>query len=144
MLSKIESLCPLAGRIILGIYFFVFGALPKIFDFDGMSDYMASHNMIMIPLFLVLTIVVQFAGGISLIVGYQTKVSAFLLAGLTLVISAVMHNFWALEAVTPEQILIVGHETQNFVKNMGIMAGLLAISGLGAGAFSIDNARKSS
>lgn len=139
MLTKIESLCPLAGRIILGLYFLLPGALLKIVNFNGTADYMASHNMIMIPFFLVLTIIVQLAGGLGVMFGYHTKLAAFLLAGLTLVISLVMHNFW-----TFEEGIVRSHEMQNFVKNMGIMAGLLAISGLGAGAFSIDNARKSS
>ncbi len=134
MFAKIESLCPLAGRIILGLYFVLPGALAKIFNPQGTSDYMASHGMMMIPLLLGLTILVQLAGGLALIAGYKTQIAAFLLAGLTLVISLVMHDFWTLE-----EGLVRGHETQNFVKNMGIMAGLLAIAGLGAGPFSLDN-----
>ncbi|MGM0632113.1 MAG: hypothetical protein ACQETO_02965 [Pseudomonadota bacterium] len=49
-----------------------------------------------------------------------------------------MHDFW-----TMEEGLQRSHETQNFVKNMGIMAGLLALAGAGAGALSLDNRRKS-
>lgn len=138
MIKQIEALCPLAGRIVLGIYFLVFGAIPKIVNFQGTSDYMASHDMILIPLFLALTIIVQLAGGLSLVVGYKTQISAFLLAGLTLVISLVMHNFWAFD-----EGVVRGHETQNFVKNMGIMGGLLAMAGLGAGPFSLDNKQAS-
>ena len=102
MFAKIESLCPLAGRVILGLYFLLPGAVLKIVN-------------------------------AALIVGYKTQIAAFLLAGLTLVINLVMHNFWA-----PDE----AHETQNFVKNLGIMAGLLAIAGLGAGPFSLDNRKK--
>ena len=47
-----------------------------------------------------------------------------------------MHNFWDL----PEGSDVV-HETQNFFKNMAIMAGLLVLSARGAGEFSIDNWR---
>lgn len=137
MFARIESLCPLAGRIILGLYFLLPGALLKIINPQGTADYMASHGMVMVPLFLGLTILVQLAGGAALLVGYKTQIAAFLLAGLTLVISLVMHNFWALE-----EGLVRSHETQNFVKNMGIMAGLLAIAGLGAGPFSFDNRNK--
>jgi len=138
MIKQIEALCPLAGRIILGIYFLIFGAIPKISNFQGTSEYMASHDMVLIPLFLALTIIVQLLGGLSLVAGYKTQIFAFLLAGLTLVISLVMHNFWAFE-----EGIVRGHETQNFVKNMGIMAGLLAIAGLGAGPFSLDNKKAS-
>jgi putative oxidoreductase len=137
MFAKIESLCPLAGRIILGLYFVLPGAIAKISNPQGTSEYMASHGMVMIPFLLGLTILIQFAGGAALIAGYKTQIAAFLLAGLTLVISLVMHDFWTLE-----DGLVRGHETQNFVKNMGIMAGLLAIAGLGAGPFSLDNRSK--
>lgn len=138
MIERISSLCPLGGRIILGLYFLLPGALMKILNFQGTADYMASHNMIMIPFFLALTIAVQLFGGLGVMLGYQTKISAFLLAGLTLVISLVMHNFWSLD-----EGIVRAHETQNFVKNMGIMAGLLAIAGLGAGPFSFDNHKAS-
>ena len=70
-----------------------------------------------------------------MVVGYQTKLVAFVLAGLTLVISLVMHDFWTL----PAGELQTGHETQNFVKNMAIMAGLLVVAGLGGGLWSLDN-----
>lgn len=137
MFARIESLCPLAGRIILGLYFLLPGALLKIINPQGTADYMASHGMVLIPLFLGLTILIQLAGGAAILVGYKTQIAAFLLAGLTLMISLVMHNFWTLD-----DGLVRSHETQNFVKNMGIMAGLLAIAGLGAGPFSLDNRKR--
>jgi putative oxidoreductase len=99
MLNRIESLCPLAGRIILGLYFILPGAILKITDMQGTSEYMASKGMVMIPVFLGLTILLQLGGGLAVLVGYQTKIAAFLLAGLTLVISIVMHDFWDEEAV---------------------------------------------
>lgn len=137
MLNRIESLCPLAGRIILGLYFILPGAILKITDMQGTSEYMASKGMVMIPVFLGLTILLQLGGGLAVLVGYQTKIAAFLLAGLPLVISIVMHDFWDVTEAVQR-----GHETQNFVKNMGIMAGLLAMAGLGAGPFSLDNRKK--
>ena len=72
-----------------------------------------------------------------MVAGYQTRIIAFLLAGLTLVISIVMHDFWTL----PAGELQTAHETQNFVKNMAIMAGLLAVAGLGGGRWSMDARR---
>jgi putative oxidoreductase len=137
MLARIESLCPLAGRIILGLYFLLPGAVLKLADLQGTSEYMASKGMVLVPLFLWLTIALQAGGGLALLTGWQTKIAAFLLAGLTLVISIVMHDFWDVTEAVQR-----GHETQNFVKNMGIMAGLLAIAGLGAGPFSLDNRRR--
>lgn len=134
MPNNLQLLCATAGRALLGIYFILPG-LTKVFDFQGNSDYMAEHGMSFIPFFLGLTIIIQLAGGAAMVVGYQTKLVAFVLAGLTLVISLVMHDFWTL----PADELQTAHETQNFVKNMAIIAGLLAVAGLGAGAWSLDN-----
>jgi putative oxidoreductase len=133
MINRVEALCPLAGRVILGLYFIVPGGLMKIFNYQGTADYMAEHGMFMIPFFLVLTIIIQLGAGAALIAGYKAQIAAFLLAGLTLVISLVMHDFWDVA-----DALQRGHETQNFVKNLGIIAGLLVLSGLGAGRFSVD------
>ncbi len=133
MIDRVEALCPLAGRVILGLYFIVPGGLMKIVNYQGTADYMAAHGMFIIPFFLVLTIIIQLGAGAALIAGYKAQIAAFLLAGLTLVISLVMHDFWDVA-----DALQRGHETQNFVKNLGIIAGLLVLSGLGAGRFSVD------
>ncbi len=128
MQKTFELLCVTSGRVILGLYFLLPGALLKIFNMEGTAQAMAEKGMFAITFFLILTIIIQLIGGINMIVGYQTRITAFLLAGLTLVISLVMHNFWE-----------VSSETQNFVKNLGIMAGLLVAAGFGGGAWSIDH-----
>ena len=137
MLAKSEHLLAASGRVLLGLYFFLAGGLNKVFNFQLTADYMASHDMIMITFLLTLTMLIQLIAGATLIIGYQTKISAFLLAGLTLVISLVVHDFWTM----PAGELQTGHETQNFVKNMGIMAGLLVCAGLGGGQWSLDSKR---
>jgi putative oxidoreductase len=122
----------LIGRALLGLYFMGPG-LMKAFQFEETSAYMAAHGMLYIPYFLILTIILQVGGGLALVVGYRTRIIAFVLAGLVIVINVIMHNFWTY----PEGIE-GAHEAQNFVKNLGIMAGLLAVSGLGPGRFSLD------
>lgn len=128
MLKNFDLLCSTSGRVILGLYFIGPGALLKITNMQGTSDYMAENGMVFISFFLILTIVIQLFGGIAMVVGYKVKPVAFVLAGLTLVISVVLHDFWNV----PDQ-------TQNFIKNMGIMAGLLVSAGLGAGGWSLDS-----
>jgi|TARA_B110000091_G_scaffold8899_1_gene8629 putative oxidoreductase len=128
MLKNFELLCSTSGRVTLGLYFFGPGALIKIANMDGTSAYMAEQGMIFIYFFLILTILIQLFAGIAMVVGYQVKLVAFVLAGLTLVINVVLHDFWNV----PDQ-------TQNFVKNMGIFAGLLVLAGLGGGGWSLDS-----
>ncbi len=137
MQPTFDNLLVTTGRVLLGLYFILPG-LNKVFAFDGNAAYMAEHGMIFIPFFLVLTIIIQLGGGVAMIVGYRTQLVAFLLAGLTLVISLVMHDFWTM----PSGELQTGHETQNFVKNMAIMAGLMVAAGLGAGPWSLDHRLK--
>ncbi len=119
----------------LGTYFLLAGGVNKIFNYQTHADYMAEHGMVLIPFFLILTLLIQFIGDGALIAGWQTKICAFILAGLTLVISLVLHDFWTM----PAGELQTAHETQNFVKNMGIMAGLLVLAGLGSGPWSLDS-----
>ena len=114
----------LIGRGLLGLYFIVPG-ITKITGFSGMSEYMASHGVPFVPVLLVLTIILQIGCGASLVVGWRTQLMAFVLAGLTLVISLFMHDFWGME-----EGLQRAHEMQNFVKNMAIMAGLLYVAGV--------------
>ena len=111
------------GRVLLGLYFLLPGIM-KITGFDGTAAYMASKGMVAIPFFLVLTIILQVGGAICLFIGYRVSLTAFLLAGLTLVISIVMHDFWNLEEGLQQQ-----HEMQNFIKNMAVMAGLMVVAG---------------
>jgi putative oxidoreductase len=123
-----QNLFTLAGRLLLAAYFFLPGVM-KLADFEGTSGYMAAHGMVLIPAFLVLTIVIQIGGAMCLVVGYRVKLTAFLLAGLVLVISCVMHDFWNITDALQQQ-----HETQNFMKNMAIMAGLMVMAGGNAAA----------
>jgi putative oxidoreductase len=128
----IESGCLIFGRLLMGSYFII-PAVNKINNFSGTSTYMEQYNVPMISVLLVVTILVQILAGSAIIVGLKGKVAVFLLAGLTLVISIFMHDFWGME-----EGLARSHELQNVFKNMGGMAGLLMIIGLGTGKFSLD------
>jgi putative oxidoreductase len=95
---------------------------------------MIEHGVPLAAVLLPITIVLQIGGGAALIVGWQTRAMALMLAGMTLVINLFMHDFWNVY-----EGLSQGHETQNFVKNLAIMAGLLALAGgLGTQVLSLD------
>ena len=121
--QPVERLLLLLGRGLLGLYFILPG-ITKVTGFTETSDYMAAHGVPMVPVLLVLTIFIQIGGGLALMFGFKARLVAFVLAGLTLVISVFMHNFW----VMPEG-MERDHELQNFVKNLAIMAGLMYVAG---------------
>ena len=95
---------------------------------------MEVHGVPAVAALLPITIVLQLGGGAALIAGWQIRATALMLAGMTLVINVFMHDFWNVYEGLSQQ-----HETQNFVKNLAIMAGLLALAaGPASGRWSLD------
>ena len=110
------------GRALLGIYFLLPG-ISKIPTYGGTTEYMLLHNIPLASVLLPITIVLQVGLGVMLIIGFRIKESALILAALTILINIGMHDFWNDYPNTD-----AGHETQNFVKNLAIFAGLLVLS----------------
>ena len=110
------------GRALLGLYFLLPG-ISKIPTYAGTTEYMLLHNIPLASILLPITIVLQVVLGAMLIIGYRIKESALILAALTIFINIGMHDFWNEYPNTD-----AGHETQNFVKNLAIFAGLLLLS----------------
>ena len=121
-LKKFDGLFFVAGRSLLGLYFIGPG-LSKVFDFTSTLALMRMKGVPFSSVLLPLTIVIQLLGGIFLILGRNLRLTAFILFGLTIVINIYIHNFWTLNG-DPS----LGHEIQNFVKNLAIAAGLLVLA----------------
>ena len=109
------------GRMLLGLYFLLPG-ISKIPTYAATTEYMLLHNIPLASILLPITIVLQIGLGVMLIIGYRIKESALILAALTIFINIGMHDFWNEYPNTD-----AGHETQNFVKNLAIFAGLLVL-----------------
>ena len=133
-MTYLKDINLLIGRIIIGIYFLIFGSIPKMFKYDYMYNYMSEHDVPFVHITLILTIIIQFICSIGIIIGWHSKISAFILALLTLIINYYMHDFWDMAAGLEQQ-----HEMQNFVKNIGIFAGLLILSATQPGKYSLKS-----
>ena len=115
------------GRSLLGLYFLLPGA-AKFLDWDRHVTLMDTHQMPLIPVLLATAGVLQIIGGICLLVNRQVLIAALGLAAMVLLINVNLHDFWNLyEGVNPER------EAQNFVKNLGIFAGLLVLATVNMG-----------
>lgn len=121
-LQKIDSSSFLIGRVILGLYFFVFG-FGKVFTYQDVESLMFLKEVPLVALTLPLTIVIQTIFGLLIIFGKYLRLSGLVLFILTLLINYYIHNFWDL-AGDPSQ----AHEMQNFIKNTAIAGGLLILS----------------
>lgn len=75
----------------------------------------------------------ELIGGILLFVGILSRVTAFGLFVFVIVASVLGHAFWSFADAGPQFL-----QAQQFLKNMGIAAGLLMIVGMGGGAVGID------
>ena len=117
-----EKISITLGRVLLGLYF-LYPGITKIPRYDFMVEYMTLHNIPFVNILLPITIALQIVLGSMLITGYRIKEPAIILATLTIFINIGMHDFWNEYPNTD-----TGHEMQNFVKNLAIFAGLLALS----------------
>lgn len=117
----------LAGRILLALIFVISGA-GKIADPAGTAGYMQAMGVPAILLWP--TVALELLGGLAIIVGFQTRLVAYLLAGFTLVAAAVFHTNFA------DQM-----QTIMFLKNVSIAGGLLLLASSGATYLSIDSKR---
>jgi putative oxidoreductase len=123
MLARYDNVYAGLGRILLGLYFVVPG-ISKIVGYAGTLALMQTKGVPLAELLLPVTIVMQVGLGALLMFNQQVRISALLLFGLTIIINLYIHNFWDL-AGDPGQ----AHETQNFMKNLAIAAGLLVLAG---------------
>ena len=123
MTEKISAkyLYPL-GRFLLGLYFLLPG-LAKVFFFQENLDVVITREVPLPAISLIIVGVAQIFFGIMLMVGKFVHIGSIVLALVTVLINLYIHDFWNM-ADNPDQ----AHETQNFVKNLGILAGLLVLS----------------
>ena len=95
---------------------------------------MQSHKLPaqLIPPMLAIALLIEAAGVLCLVVGWQARAAAFVMFIYLGVVSVLLHNFWAAQGMTAG-----GMQTQ-FLKNLGIMGGLLMISAHGPGRWSVS------
>ena len=116
------------GRVLLALYFLLPGIM-KFVSWDMHIQLMEKHNMPFVPVLLALAGIFQIIAALMLIANRFTGIVALLLAGLVLVINISLHDFWNFSGLDG------AHEMQNFIKNLGIFAGLLVLSGHSLPAF---------
>jgi len=129
-----QGLLPFAARLLISAIF-VQGALGKITGWSGQAEYMASHGMRFIPPLLAAALVIEVLGTVALLTGYQARAAAFAMFLYLGIVSAMLHNFWALSGMS------AGANQTAFMKNLGIMGGLLLISAFGPGRWAIGARR---
>ncbi|MDF1722654.1 MAG: DoxX family protein [Minwuia sp.] len=127
-MSALYPIAELVGRILLSIMF-VLAGLNKLGNMEGTAGYMSSAG---VPGELVIPVIITELGfGLLLLVGFMTRLMAFLLGGFTVFAALLFH-------------LDFGDQMQTilFMKNLAIAGGLGIIFANGAGPLSIDGLRR--
>lgn len=118
---------PLFGRVFLSLIF-IHGAIGNITDFAGTQEGMAEMGLPFPSLLLIGNIVFQLVGAVSLILGLKVQWGAVILIIFLVPTTIVFHDFWN----DPDEKIA-------FLKNVGLIGGLLLLINTGAGAVSIDS-----
>jgi putative oxidoreductase len=130
-MHSLYQLAFLLGRICLGLVFILAGS-DKFAHPEATAAYMTAKGMTMVPFFMYGAALVELIGGLSLILGFKARWGATLLTLFLIAVSVIIHNFWN------EEGSAAAIDKINFMKNVGIIGGLLYVIGCGAGSLSID------
>ena len=124
-MNKLDKIALIAGRILLGLYF-VLPGIAKFVDWQSHIDLMQHHNVPFAAPLLLLASIANLLLGFMLLTSRFVREAAYGCVLYILVINFNLHDFWNFSGMEG------AHETQNFVKNLGIMAGCLVLAGFAA------------
>ncbi len=123
-MSTNQTFVPLIARVMMGVLF-VMAGIGKLADVPGFSAFMATGG---IPAFLGWPVVLfEIGAGLALIAGLFTRPVALALAAFTL-LAGVLYHF-----VPADQM-----QMTQFLKNVALTGGYLAVAAMGAGQWSLD------
>jgi putative oxidoreductase len=119
-----QNLTDLIGRILIAAIFLNSG-VHKIAAYAATQAYMESMGVpgALLPLVIALEVL----GSIAVILGYQTRLSAFLLAGFSVLAALLFHR----QPGDPMQSIL-------FMKNLALAGGFLLLVARGPGEWSLD------
>ncbi|MDN2579495.1 DoxX family protein [Aquibium sp. ELW1220] len=121
-----NSVILLIGRILLSVMFIMSG-LSKFGGIEGTAGYIGSVGLPAATALAWLAAIFETVAGIAILVGFQTKIAALLLAAFCVFAGYVFH-------FQPEDQM----QMISFMKNLTIAGGFLALFVSGPGSLSVD------
>jgi putative oxidoreductase len=121
----------LLGRILIAAIFIQSG-FGKLMDLGGFTAMMAKAGVPMSSVLAPIGAVIEFGGGLLILLGLGTRYAALALIVFVAVATLIAHRFWT---YPPEQ-----QQTQmiNFAKNVAIIGGFLLVFVTGGGHYSLE------
>ncbi len=127
MNTKTQSYAMAVARVLMALIFILSG-LSKISAADAMRGYMEAMHVpgaLLWP-----TILFEIGAGFLIVVGYQTRIVATMLAGFCLLTAAIFHHQFA------DQVQMI-----MFLKNVAMAGGFALLASVGPGSLSVDAKR---
>jgi len=121
----------LLSRILLAAIF-VQSGFGKLLRFEGFAASMAAKGLPLPFLWAIAAVAAEFGGSLCILFGLGTRLIAPLMVVFTAFAAVLGHPFWAADAEHYQAQYI------NFMKNIAIMGGYLALFVAGPGAISLD------
>jgi putative oxidoreductase len=131
-MNKQYPLVATFGRLLIAAIFLMSG-LGKIANPQMTQGYIASAGLPFPLLAYLVAIAIEVGGGALLVVGFQTRIVAIVMAVFTVAAALSFHHNFADQ-----------NQMVHFLKNIAITGGLLQVVAFGAGSFSIDGRRATS
>lgn len=123
--KSITNLSMLSARVMLAAVFIMAGFSKIGAGYAGTQAYMASVGL---PgLLLPAVIALEILGGIAILIGFQTRFAALLLAAFTLLAAALFHSDFSQQM----QLIL-------FMKNIGLSGGFLLLAAQGPGDWALN------
>jgi putative oxidoreductase len=127
-ISANDGVLLLGRALICGI--FLFSAYGQGAEFAQNVSHVAGAGMPIPKLAIITSIAIQAICGLAILTGLRIRIAAWVLFVFLIPTTIVLHKFWGLPSPHLQEI--------QFCKNMAIMGGLLFVTQLNAGAYSID------
>lgn len=117
------------GRVLLAALFLLSGT-SKLGAAAATTGYIAAAGLPLPSFVYAMTLVIEIGGGLLLLIGFQARAAAAVLALFTIAAAVFFHSKF-------------GDQNQaiHFLKNVAIAGGLLQIAAAGAGRLSLDARR---
>lgn len=113
------------GRVLLALLF-VFAGFNKLTGFEGAVQMVAGAGFPMPTLMTALAVIFELGGGLMLLLGFHARMAAWMLIVFTAIATAAFHMDFSQQM-----------NTIMFLKNVSIIGGLLYVTAVGAGKWSL-------
>ena len=128
-----DAVVSLLGRVLFG-GFFLYNGVNHFVNLETMAGYAASKGVPSPSLAIALSGVLLLLGGLSILLGFWTRLGAWLLVLFLVPTSLLIHNFWALP--DPQAASI---EMTQFMKNLALIGASLMIATVPSWPLSLDS-----